>query len=69
MYYLNYIQALTCKQCSAPVIVEVTTKIYNLEPYVEDKKVEHGHPVDPDTIYDALERVATEVRLLDKRGS
>jgi hypothetical protein len=62
----SYPQALICRHCSTPVIVEVTTKIYNLEPYVEDEKVEHGHPENPDTICDALDRVATDVRLLDK---
>jgi hypothetical protein len=62
-YGTSHTQALICRHCCAPIIVEVTTKIYNLEPYVKDEKVEHGHPENPDTICDALERVATEARL------
>jgi hypothetical protein len=57
-------QALTCRHCSAPVIAEVTTKLYNLDLY-EDQKVNYRHPADPNTICDVLERVATEIRLLD----
>jgi hypothetical protein len=58
-------EAVKCRLCKFPVLVEVTTKVYHLEPYVvEDEKI--THPTDPDTLCDALEQVATKVRLLDK---
>lgn len=64
-YDIGYTQAVACRLCSTPVIYEITTIIYNLDPYVEDQKLEHRHPTDPDTLCDVLERVSTEVRLLD----
>jgi hypothetical protein len=48
------------------VIAEVTTTVYNLDPYVEDQKVKHGHFADPETVGEVLRRVATERRLLEE---
>jgi hypothetical protein len=57
--------AVTCRLCKVRILVEVTTKVFHLEPYVvKDEKI--AHPTDPDTLCDALERVLSEVRHQDR---
>lgn len=60
-YDTTYSQALACRHCNTAVVAKVTIVIYNYDLYVEDQKVKHRHPADPETVGDILKCVSTEV--------
>lgn len=73
-YDTNHTQALLCMHCKVVVVAEIEPNFrpspcvtfYDLNPYVENQKVKHGHHADQETVGEVLERVATERRLLEE---